>query len=103
MDIRSTYLILGLGYTISKKGDSVHMKICEATNKRIEQLRKERRMTIYALTYQSGMPSSTVKSIIHGKSQNPGIVNIKKIVEGLGVTIREFYDSEIFDDLEPED
>ena len=66
------------------------MKICEATNKRIEQLRKERRMTIYALTYQSGMPSSTVKSI-------------KKIVEGLGVTIREFYDSEIFDDLEPED
>ena len=72
------------------------MKICEATNKRIEQLRKERRMTIYALTYQSGMPSSTVKSIIHGKSQNPGI-------EGLGVTIREFYDSEIFDDLEPED
>ena len=33
---------------------------------------------------------------IHGKSQNPGIVNIKKIAEGLGVTIREFYDSEIF-------
>ena len=44
------------------------MKICEATNLRIEQLRKERRMTVYALIYQSGMPSSTVKSIIHGKS-----------------------------------
>ena len=79
------------------------MKICEATNLRIEQLRKERRMTVYALIYQSGMPSSTVKSIIHGKSQNPGIVNIKKIAEGLGVSIREFYDSEIFDELEPED
>ncbi len=79
------------------------MKICEATKVRIEQLRKERRMTIYALTYQSGMPASTVKSIIHGKSQNPGIANIKKLVEGLGMTIREFYDSEIFDDLDPED
>jgi transcriptional regulator with XRE-family HTH domain len=79
------------------------MKICEATNLRIEQLRKEKRMTVYSLIYQSGMPSSTVKSIIHGKSQNPGIVNIKKIAEGLGVSIREFYDSELFDDLEPED
>ena len=79
------------------------MKICEATNKRIEQLRKERRMTIYSLIYQSGMPSSAVKSILHGKSQNPGIVNIKKIAEGLGVSIREFYDSDIFDDLDPED
>jgi len=79
------------------------MKICEATNKRIEQLRKEKRMTVYSLIYQSGMPSSTVKSILHGKSQNPGIVNIKKIAEGLGVSIREFYDSDIFDDLDPED
>ncbi len=79
------------------------MKVCEATNMRIQQLRKERRMTVYALIYRSGMPSSTVKSILHGKSQNPGIVNIKKIAEGLGVTIREFYNSDIFDDLDPED
>ncbi len=79
------------------------MKIQEATTLRIQQLRKERRLSVYALIYQSGMPPSTVKSILHGKSQNPGIVNIKRLAEGLGVTIREFYDSEIFDDLEPED
>lgn len=80
-----------------------HMKIQEATTLRIQQLRKEKHLSVYALIYQSGMPSSTVKSILHGKSQNPGIVNIKRLAEGLGVTIREFYDSEIFDDLEPED
>lgn len=79
------------------------MKICEATQKRIEQLRKEKNMTVYSLIYRTGMPPSTVKSIIRGKSQNPGIVNIKKIAEGLGVSIREFYDSEYFDDLESED
>ncbi len=79
------------------------MRIYEATNMRINELRKERRMSEYALIYQTGMPPSTVKSILHGKSQNPGIVNIKKIAEGLGVTIREFYDSDIFDELEPED
>lgn len=79
------------------------MRICEATNLRIHELRKKRRMSEYALIYQAGMPASTVKSILNGKSQNPGIVNIKKIAEGLGVTIREFYNSEIFDELEPED
>lgn len=79
------------------------MKILEATNMRIEELRKERRMTEYALIYQAGMPPSTVKSILHGRSTNPGIVNIKKIAEGLNVSIREFYDSELFDELDPED
>ena len=79
------------------------MRICEATNLRINELRKQRRLTKYALIYQTGMPPSTVKSILHGKSMNPGIVNIKKIAEGLGVTMREFYDSDIFDELEPED
>ncbi len=78
------------------------MRIYEATNLRIHELRKEKRLTEYALIYQTGMPPSTVKSILHGKSQNPGIVNIKKIAEGLGVSIREFYDSDIFDELEPE-
>ena len=79
------------------------MRICEATNLRINELRKQRRLTEYALIYQTGMPPSTVKSILHGKSMNPGIVNIKKIAEGLGMTMREFYDSDIFDELEPED
>ena len=79
------------------------MRICEATNLRINELRKQRRLTEYALIYQTGMPPSTVKRILHGKSMNPGIVNIKKIAEGLGVTMREFYDSDIFDELEPED
>ena len=58
------------------------MRICEATNMRIEQLRREKRMTGYALIYQSGMPPSTVKSILQGKSQNPGIVNIKNLESG---------------------
>lgn len=79
------------------------MKIYEATVKRIRELCREKCMTEYMLIYQSGMPPSTVKSIMNGKSCNPGIVNIKKIAEGLGMNIREFYDSDMFDNLEPED
>ena len=63
------------------------MKIQEATTERIQQLRKQKRMSVYALIYQSGMPPSTVKSILHGKSQNPGIVNIKRLADGMIITI----------------
>ena len=79
------------------------MKVCEATNQRIRELCRQKRMTEYMLIYQSGMPPSTVKSIMNGKSKNPGLVNIKKIIEGLDMSIREFYNSDLFDNLEPED
>lgn len=79
------------------------MKIREAIQKRIEQLCKEKNMTPYSLSYQSAIPSSTLKSIVNGKSKNPGIVNIKKIAEGFGISIKEFFDSELFDDLEQEE
>lgn len=79
------------------------MKICEATSYRITELCKQKNLSGYYVCYKAGMPSSTYKSIMNGKSRNPGIVNINKIADGLGVTIREFYDSELFDDLDPDD
>ncbi|HIZ79679.1 MAG TPA: helix-turn-helix transcriptional regulator [Candidatus Lachnoclostridium stercorigallinarum] len=79
------------------------MRVCEATRERIRELCAERKMTEYMLIYNAGMPPSTVKSIISGRSKNPGILNIKRITEGLGVSLREFYDSDMFEDLEQED
>ena len=79
------------------------MNICEATSKRIMELCKTKRLSGYKVYYKAGMPPSTFKSIIGGKSKNPGIVNINKIADGLGVSIREFYDSELFDDLDPDE
>lgn len=79
------------------------MTICEATSYRIAELCKQKNVSGYYVSYKAGMPSSTYKSIVNGKSKNPGIVNINKIAEGLGVTIREFYDSDLFDDLEQDE
>ena len=79
------------------------MNINEATITRIRTLRKAQRLSMYELAYKTGMPPSTVKSIMNGKSKNPGIVNIKKMAEGLGLTIREFYDDDIFDNLEQDE
>lgn len=79
------------------------MNINEATITRIRTLSKAQRLSMYELAYKTGMPPSTVKSIMNGKSKNPGIVNIKMMAEGLGLTIREFYDDDIFDNLEQDE
>lgn len=79
------------------------MTICEATSYRIAELCKQKQLSGYYVYYKAGMPSSTYKSILSGKSRNPGIVNINKIADGLGVTIRQFYDSDLFDNLDPDD
>jgi len=79
------------------------MTICEATSYRITELCKQKNLSGYAVSYRAGIPASTYKSIMNGKSKNPGIVNINKIADGLGVTIREFYNSEVFDELEQDE
>ncbi|MBP3925991.1 MAG: helix-turn-helix transcriptional regulator [Clostridium sp.] len=79
------------------------MQVCEATVTRIRELLKAKRLTLYALSYKTGMPPSTLKCILNGRSKNPGIVNIQKIAEGLDMSIREFYDCDLFDHLDQED
>ena len=78
------------------------MNTKEATAKRILQLCEERGIAINALANISGVSPSTVYSMLNSKSQNPGIVSIKKICDGLEITVREFFDSNLFDDLEQE-
>ena len=40
--------------------------------------------------------------MLNEKSQNPWVVSIKKICDGLGISIREFFDTDLFDNLEQE-
>ncbi|MBQ9847883.1 MAG: helix-turn-helix transcriptional regulator [Clostridia bacterium] len=78
------------------------MNTKEAVAKRIIELCRERNLAINALANESGLPPSTVYSMLNEKSQNPGVVSIKKICDGLDISLREFFDSEIFDSLEQE-
>ncbi|MGN0375547.1 MAG: helix-turn-helix domain-containing protein [Butyrivibrio sp.] len=73
-----------------------------AVVKRIRQLCEDKRITPNALSYTSGISQSTVKSILNGESTNPGIVTIKKLCDGFGITITEFFDTEEFRNLEQE-
>ena len=78
------------------------MNAKEAVAKRILELCEERGMAVNALANQSGVSPSTVYSMLNAKSQNPGIVSLKKLCDGWDITLRQFFDSDLFDDLEQE-
>ena len=78
------------------------MNTKEAVAKRILDLCAQRNMAINALASISGVSPSTIYSMLNEKSKNPGIVSIKKLCDGLEISIREFFDCDLFDDLEQE-
>lgn len=78
------------------------MNISEAVVKRIFQLCGERDITVNALSNMAGVTQSTVSDIVNGTTYNAGIATLKKLCDGLEITIREFFDCELFDDLEQE-
>ncbi len=70
---------------------------------RIMELCDEHRLTLNALANRSAVPPSTLKSIINGDSKNPGIVTIKHICDGLGISMFHFFNNSTFKTVEPED
>ena len=50
----------------------------------------------------SGVAPSTVYSMLNRKSQNPGVVSLKKRYDGLGITVRQFFNCDLFDETEQE-
>lgn len=78
------------------------MNAKQAVASRIVALCNERNIAINTLANLAGIPPSTVYSMLNNKSQNPGVVSLKKICDGLEITLREFFNDPIFDDLEQE-
>ena len=78
------------------------MKIREAVINRIYDLSVEKNMSINAIAIEAGLPPSTLRNIINGKSKNPGIVTLEIICEGLNVSISDFFSASIFSDIEQE-
>ncbi len=76
------------------------MNAKDAVARRIQSLCLERDIAVNALANQSGISPSTIYSMLNRKSQNPGVVSIQKICDGLGISVREFFDDPVFENLE---
>lgn len=74
----------------------------KAIANRLVQLCDEYRISINKMANLSGVSPSTVKGILYGRSKNPGAVTLKKLCDGLGITLGEFFSTPEFDNLEQE-
>ena len=73
-----------------------------AVAQRLLLLCEERNLAVNALARSAAVPPSTLKNIINGVSKNPGVVTIKKLCDGLDITLGEFFSTKEFDALEQE-
>lgn len=78
------------------------MNIGEATKLRIIELCKNNNITINKLATICGLTQSTLSNIVGGRNNSTTISTIKKICDGLDITIQEFFLSDLFDNLEQE-
>lgn len=69
---------------------------------RLLKLLDEKKMSIHKLAIESAVAPSTIKNILYGKSQNPGIVTIKMLCDGFGISLIDFFNTDDFFKLEQE-
>lgn len=75
------------------------MGINEAITTRVRLLCKEKGWTTNELIRRSNVNQSTVSEIMSGRSKYPRIITIEKLAHGFGMTLSEFFDDEIFENL----
>ena len=78
------------------------MNIGEAVKLRILELCRERDISINKLSNLSGVTQSTVNNIVSGRNNSATISTIKKLCDGLEITIEEFFNSDLFRGLDQE-
>lgn len=78
------------------KSDPYADETWEQIVKRILYLCRMRNMNLNTLALKAGVTPSTLKSILYGKSKNPGIATLRRICDGLNISLEEFFHSRLF-------
>lgn len=79
------------------------MKLSDAIVQKILKIIKEKDITVNRLANICCLTQSTVDSLINGKSKNPKLLTIVRICDGLNITLDEFFNDEIFKNIDRED
>ena len=78
------------------------MRVKEAIAARFRQLCLERGIKINHLANLAGVTPSTVYSMMDPTRHDVSAVTVKKLCDGLEISLKEFFDAPVFDDLEQE-
>ncbi|MBQ3184246.1 MAG: helix-turn-helix transcriptional regulator [Clostridia bacterium] len=73
-----------------------------AVKLRILELCTENNITVNKLATVSGITQSTLNNIVGGRNNSTTVSTVKKICDGLGISIEDFFHSELFRNLEQE-
>ena len=72
------------------------MKLNKAFSLRVREILKEKKITQYKLAQQTGLYHSTLTDILNCKYQTPNFKNMALIIRELGMSMQEFFDSDVF-------
>ena len=80
----------------------VEMSVKDAVAVRFKQLCKERNIRINELATLSGVTPSTVYSLMNPRRREVSVTTIKKLCDGLDISLGEFFSAEVFNQLDQE-
>ena len=78
------------------------MLIKEAVVCRLQAICKERQIKYNQLATRSGVTPSTVYSVMNPSRKDISMITVKKLCDGLEMSIPEFFSDKIFEDLQQE-
>lgn len=79
------------------------MKINEVISIKINKICNDRKISVNKLASICCLTQSTVQHLSDGKSKNPKILTIVRICDGLGISLKDFFDDEVFNNIDRED
>lgn len=79
------------------------MRINKAVAEKIIKIIREKDISVNKLASICCLTQSTVDSLINGKSKNPKLLTIVRICDGINISLSEFFDDEIFNNIDRED
>lgn len=78
------------------------MNVGEAVKLRILELCEENNITVNRLATMSGITQSTLNNIVSGRNNSTTVATVKKICDGLSISVEDFFASDVFKGLEQE-
>ena len=78
------------------------MDIGQAVRLRLLELCEEKKLTVNQLALRSGVTQSTLNNIVSGRNRSTTVSTLKKLCDGLEITMVDFFRSPLFSQLEQE-
>lgn len=76
------------------------MYLSDAVRDRIKFYQQQKDMSLWKLFKASGVPMSTLAAFMNGRTELIKLHTLLHICEGFGITITEFFENDVFKEVE---